>query len=331
MSKVSHDGKAKKKAGGRGDLLSRRRGPGDLGLVTLKVKEVVEKAEVDRVSTTCAIRDFALAPEGTEIIYAGKKAGQHTLKQRNQCAARGEGWRGEARGAAEGRRSAALRRGAEEALRWRNRGSAFEIIPGVTSAIARRRMRASRSRIATRVAAHDFSPGNEDPTKPGSALDYAQLAKLPGTRVMLMGVERLGTITEALLQHGERADLPVALVRWGPPAGSRPLRGRLGDIAGQGAGDRLRRAGVAVFGDVVRPARSAQLVRAAAALRQAHRDAPAHRAAGRRLARGAERARGRCLQMPTIRIEPPKEMLAFGELVRDAHQYAWLIFTSPNA
>jgi uroporphyrinogen III methyltransferase/synthase len=330
MSKVSHDGNAKKKSKSEGICYLAGAGPGDLGLVTLKVKEVVETAEVIVFDYLCNPEILRWAPEGTEIIYAGKKAGQHTLKQEEINGLLVEK-------VAAGKRVVRLKggdpllfgRGAEEALALEEQGLRFEIIPGVTSAIAApayagipitHREHASQLTIFT---------GHEDPTKPGSALDYEQLAKLPGTRVMLMGVERLGTITEAFLRHGERADLPVALVRWGTTGRQQTLRGRLGDIAAKAAEIGFAAPAVAVFGDVVglrdqlnwferRPLFGKRI--AITRTRQ--------QAGGLRLALSSLGAD--VFEMPTIRIEPPKELREFAELVRDAHQYEWVIFTSPN-
>src|SRR5438309_1300842 len=76
-----------------------------------------------------------------------------------------------------------------------------------------------------------FFTGHEDPAKTESAIDYAALAKLGGTQVMLMGVERLGSITSEMLKHGVRGDLPVALVRWATTGQQGTLTGILRDIA----------------------------------------------------------------------------------------------------
>src|SRR3954465_8619843 len=203
MSKATQDGKAKKKAAAEGICYLAGGGPGDVGLVALKVKEVVEKAEVIVFDYLCNPEILRWAPEGTEVIYAGKKAGQHTLKQEeiNALIVKKTG---------EGKRVVRLKggdpllfgRGGEEAVALAEAGLRFEIIPGVTSAIAApayagipitHREHASQLTIFT---------GHEDPTKPGSSLDYKQLAALPGTRVMLMGGERLATIRGGAPQPG---------------------------------------------------------------------------------------------------------------------------------
>src|SRR5207249_6948865 len=122
-------------------------------------------------------------------------------------------------------------RGAEEARAIVDAGIEFEIVSGITSAIAGPAYagipmthRAENSHIT-------FFTGHEDPAKTESTIDYAALAKLGGTQVMLMGVERLGSITSEMLKHGVRGDLPVALVRWATTGQQGTLTGTLRDIA----------------------------------------------------------------------------------------------------
>src|SRR6266404_4264325 len=104
--------------------------------------------------------------------------------------------------------------GAEQAKAIVDAGITFEIVPGITSAIAGPAYagipvthRADNSHVT-------FFTGHEDPSKEKTAIDYAALAKLGGTQVMLMGVEQIDAITREMLANGVRRDLPVALVRW---------------------------------------------------------------------------------------------------------------------
>jgi uroporphyrinogen III methyltransferase/synthase len=174
-----------------------------------------------------------------------------------------------------------------------------------------------------------FFTGHEDPTKTESAIDYAALAKLGGTQVMLMGVEHLGVVTSEMLKHGVRDDLPVALVRWATTGQQETLTGTLSDIAQKVAAKNFEAPAVAVFGDVVslrdtlnwfekRPFLGKRIVvtrtrKQASALSNKLRALGAH-----------------VIELPTIRIEPPSNLREFAELVQDAHTYDWIVFTSAN-
>jgi uroporphyrinogen III methyltransferase / synthase len=305
-------------------------GPGDIGLVTLRVREVVETADVVVYDALCNPDILKWAPKTAEIIYAGKRANQHALKQDETNALL-------VKRALEGKRVVRLKggdpflfgRGGEEAEELAKAGCPFEIIPGVTSAIAAPAYAGIPVTHREHTAQLTIFTGHEDPTKPESKLDYAQIAANPGTRVMLMGVERIGIIADELMKHGARPDLPVALVRWGTTGRQRTLVGRLDDIARKVEETGFSAPAVCVMGDVVklratlnwfetRPLFGKRIVvtrtrKQAGALSSRLRDL------------GAD-----VIELPTIRIEPPKDEREFGELVRDAHTYDWLVFTSPN-
>jgi uroporphyrinogen III methyltransferase/synthase len=305
-------------------------GPGDLGLVTLRAKERIEQADVLVYDYLCNPGILSWAREGVEIIYAGKKAGQHTLKQEEIDALLVEKTRA-------GKRVVRLKggdpflfgRGGEEAEALAAAGLKFEVIPGVTSAIAAPAYAGIPVTHRDHTSQLTIFTGHEDPTKPESSLDYQRLATQPGTKVMLMGVERLGPITEALKSHGASQEMPVALVRWGTTGRQQTLRGTLGDIAQRVAESGFSAPAVAVFGDVVklrdqlnwfetRPLFGKRIV-----VTRTRKQAGGLSAALRQL--GAD-----VFELPTIRIDPPKDLYAFAELVRDAHTYEWIVFTSPN-
>ena len=305
-------------------------GPGDLGLVTLKVKEVVERAEVIVYDYLCNPEILGWARAGVEIIYAGKKAGAHTLKQEEIDALLVEKTReGKVVVRLKGGDPFLFGRGGEEALALADAGLRFEIIPGVTSAIAAPAYAGIPVTHREHTSQLTIFTGHEDPTKPESSLDYARLATQPGTKVMLMGVERIARITEQLRAHGAAPEMPVALVRWGTTGRQRTLRGTLADIAKKVEETGFTAPAVAVFGDVVqlreklnwfekRPLFGKRIV-----VTRTRTQAGGLSASLRAL--GAD-----VFELPTIRIEPPKELRVFAEFVRDVHRYDWLVFTSPN-
>lgn len=314
-------------------------GPGDLGLVTLRAKECIESAEVLVYDYLCNPEMLKWAPESAERIYAGKKAGAHTLGQEEINALLIEK-------ASAGKRVVRLKggdpfvfgRGGEEAQALAAAGVEFEIVPGVTSAVAGPAY-AGIPVTQRGVASHvTFFTGHEDPTKSdgnletcasGSSVDLAALARLGGTQVMLMGVERLDAITKEMLSHGVRADMPVALIRWATTSRQETLVGTVANIASRVAERGFAAPAVAVFGEVV-------------ALRKELNWFEDRPLAGKRIIVTRTRTQAGALtkqlaqlgadvlELPTIRIEPPSDLRAFAEVVQDSHGYDWIIFTSPN-
>ena len=178
-------------------------GPGDLGLVTLRAKECIEQAEVIVYDYLCNPEMLQWAPERAEMIYAGKKAGAHTLTQEEinallvEKARAGEAGRAAERAAIHSFSAAA----GKKRRRWRAASLPFEVVPGVTSAIAGAGLRWN-SGDASRETSHvTFFTGHEDPEKAESSIDFAALAKLGGTQVMLMGVERIEAIARQMMEQ----------------------------------------------------------------------------------------------------------------------------------
>ena len=305
-------------------------GPGDLGLVTLRARELVEQAQILLYDYLCNPAMLAWAPKDAEIIYVGKKAGAHTLRQEEINALLVEKTQG-------GKRVVRLKggdpfvfgRGGEEAVALAKAGLKFEVVPGVSSSIAGPAYAGIPVTQRGHVSQLTIFTGHEDPEKGGSSVDFKQIATAPGTKVMLMGVERLDSITRQLLDAGAAAALPVALIRWATTGRQETLVGTLETIARLAADAGFEAPAVAVFGEVVnlraqlnwfetRPLFGKRVV-----VTRTRQQAGALSA--KLTALGAD-----VLEIPTIRIEPPKELREFAELVKDAHTYEWIIFTSPN-
>ncbi|HXM26096.1 MAG TPA: uroporphyrinogen-III C-methyltransferase [Chthoniobacterales bacterium] len=303
-------------------------GPGDLGLVTLRAKEAIEHAEVVVYDYLCNPEILKWAPPDAEIVYAGKKAGRHTFTQAEINDLIVERARvGKQVVRLKGGDPFVFGRGGEEAEALAAAGIDFEVVPGVSAAIAVPAY--AGIPITHRDVTSSFTvfTGHEDPAKPESDLDYGSLVKSGGTLVMLMGVQRLEKVVTALSAHGAEPSMAVALVRWGTTGRQETITGTLENIVDRAAG--FEAPAVAVFGKVVsyrqklrwfekRPLFGRRIV-----VTRTRRQAGALSA--KLLLLGAD-----VIELPTIRIELPEDLLEFGELVRDAYQYDWLIFTSPN-
>jgi uroporphyrinogen III methyltransferase/synthase len=303
-------------------------GPGDIGLLTLRAKEVVEQAQVVVYDYLCNPEILKWTPPDAELIYVGKKAGQHTFRQE-------EINRLLVNKTKEGKRVIRLKggdpfvfgRGGEEAEALAASGLPFEIVPGVTSAVAAPAYAGIPLTHRNATSAFTVFTGHEDPTKETRSINFKALVDLKGTWVMLMGMERLEVIVSELLQNGADIHLPVALIRWGTTGRQETLTGELGSVVAAAEG--FQPPAVAVFGSVVdlrralswferRPLFGKRIV-----VTRTRKQAGVLSAKLRSL--GAD-----VYELPTIRIEPPSNLREFAELVRDAYQYDWLILTSPN-
>jgi uroporphyrinogen III methyltransferase/synthase len=296
----------------------------------LRAKECIEKAGVIIYDHLANPEILTWSREDAEIIYAGKKAGEHALSQDEINKLIVEKARaGKEVVRLKGGDPFVFGRGAEEAKAIVDAGVAFEIVPGITSAIAGPAYAGIPVTHRTENSHVTFFTGHEDPSKRESAIDYAALAKLGGTQIMLMGVERIDAITREMMANGVRRDLPVALVRWATTRRQQTLTGTLENIAQRAIEADFEAPAVAIFGDVValrkdlnwyehQPLSGKRIV-----VTRTRKQAGALTSQLRAL--GAD-----VIELTTIRIEPPTDLREFAELVQDAHMYDWIVFTSPN-
>jgi len=308
-------------------------GPGDPGLLTIRGTELLREAEVVIYDYLCNPTLLQQAPAAAEKIYVGKTAGKHTLSQAeiNQLLVTST---------QTGKRVIRLKggdpflfgRGGEEAEALAAAGLQFEIVPGVTSAIGGLAYAGIPATHRASNAMLTIFTGHEDPTKKESTIDYHSLATTPGTKVMLMGMERLEKICEEFLAAGMNKETPVALIQWASTPRQKTLTGTLVSIAKQAQEEKFQPPALAVFGEVV-------------SLREKLNWFETKSLFGKRIAvtrtreKASELVKTLCnlgadaYELPTIRIEPVQEKRdreAFVEALAQAHHYDWIVFTSPN-
>jgi uroporphyrinogen III methyltransferase/synthase len=305
-------------------------GPGDAGLLTRRGAELLGRADVvvhDALVNPDLLR---LAPKAAEVIYAGKRARDHALPQdelNRLLVERARAGRTVVR--LKGGDPYLFGRGGEEAEELAAAGVPFEVVPGVSSFFAAANYAGIPITHRDFCSAFTVVTGHEDPAKPAAAVDWAALARTPGTKVVLMGVERMRAIADALLAGGLPGDTPVALVRWGTTGRQATLVGPLAGIA-----DAVERAGftapaVAVFGGVVglrdrlnwfetRPLFGRRVV-------VTRTREQASELSGRLQELGAD-----VLEIPTIRIAPVEDREILKDVILGLNGYDWMVFTSPN-
>lgn len=305
-------------------------GPGDPGLLTLRGKECIEIADVLVYDYLCNPEFLHYAKPGAEKIYVGKKAKDHTMSQEgiNQLIVKLAG-EGKVVTRLKGGDPVLFGRGAEEAQELADAGVLFEIVPGITSAIAGPIYAGIPVTHRSHCSQLTIFTGHEDPTKPDSSLDYAKIAQADGTKVMLMGVERIEEIVGKLLEHGAKADTPIAMTRWATTGRQRTIQGTLATIAQVVRDNHFKAPAVCVIGTVVEERAKLNWFE--------NRPLFGHRIVVTRtrqqagvLSRKLSLLGADVIELPTIRIEPPTGMKEFGQLVMDCHTYDWLVFSSPN-
>ena len=305
-------------------------GPGDPGLITVKGQACIEQAEVIVYDYLASSHLLKFASPDAELLYVGKKGGDHTLSQEgiNELIV-AKAREGKIVTRLKGGDPFVFGRGGEEAQALIEAGLAFEIVPGVTSAIAAPAYAGIPLTHRQYTSTVAFVTGHEDPTKTESSIDWPALAQGMGTIVFFMGVKNLPHIVEQLTQHGMPAETPVALVRWGTTPRQQTVTGTMIDIV-----DRVKQAGlkapaIIVVGDVVhlrdqmqwfekRPLMGKRIVVTRA--REQASDLVA-----RLTALGAE-----CLEFPTIKIAPPDDWAPMDQAIENLKNYHWIVFTSVN-
>jgi uroporphyrinogen III methyltransferase/synthase len=310
-------------------------GPGDPGLLTVRAQRLLGTAEV--VVTDHLVPPALLAsvrPDAV-VVEVGRPHGEGPrLAQREVEALLVEHARA-------GRVVVRLKngdpmlfgRGAEEATALHDAGVPFEIVPGVTSALAvpayagiplTHRDHASFVTIAT---GHQASGPDCDPTLPG--LPWEQLARQGGTLVFLMAMRQLPTLLDTLVRHGLPGERPAAAVQNGTLARQRTVVATVATLAAEVARVELGSPAVVVVGDVVSlRAQVAWVERRPLAGRTILVTRPRHQAPG--LAERLEAYGAEVVAVPTIVLEPPDDPSALDAAVAAAGSYDWIVFTSTN-
>jgi uroporphyrinogen III methyltransferase/synthase len=303
-------------------------GPGDPGLLTVRALEVLRRADVvvyDRLSQESLLD---LAPPAATRIDVGKAPGHVRLPQEgiNELLVE-HGRTGRTVVRLKGGDPFVFARGGEEAAALAAAGVPFEVVPGVTSAIAAPAyagipvtLRHSSTSV-TIVTGHEEPGAGDDGT-----VDWQAVARVGGTIVILMGVSRIGRIAAALVAAGRSPDTPVAAVQWGTRPEQRTVRATLGTIAQQ----QLGTPSTIVVGDVAacdlawfenRPLFGRRVV-----VTRAREQAS--ELVARLAALGAA-----TVEVPAIAIAEPADggaALAAAVERLAAGAYDWLVLTSPN-
>jgi uroporphyrinogen III methyltransferase / synthase len=305
-------------------------GPGDIGLVTLRAKECIELADVLVYDALSSAELLKWCKKDCEKIYVGKRAKDHALPQDQINALIVERTKeGKSVVRLKGGDPMIFGRGGEEAAELADAGVAFEIVPGISSSIAGPCYAGIPVTHRDHCSQLTIFTGHEDPTKEESSIDYVQLAKAPGTKVFLMGVARLREICAQFINHGADPQTPIALTRWATTGSHRTIEGTLATIADIAESQNFNSPAVAVIGTVVNERKKISWFEKRPLFGKRIVVTRTREQAGT-LSKELSELGAEVIELPVIRIEDPEDKLGFAELVASAHEYDWLVFTSPN-
>ncbi|RJQ65687.1 MAG: uroporphyrinogen-III C-methyltransferase [Desulfobacteraceae bacterium] len=305
-------------------------GPGAPELITVKGVRCIAEADVLIYDYLAAKALLGHARPTCECIYVGKQGGDHTLAQEEinrLIVAKAKAGKIVTR--LKGGDPFIFGRGGEEAEVLAAAGITFEIVPGVTSAIAAPAYAGiplTHRQFTSTVA---FVTGHEDPEKDDSNIDWESLAKGIGTLVFLMGVKNLPHIVDCLRRYGRPADTPVAMVRWGTTSRQQTVTGTLDTIVECARSAGMRAPAIIIIGRVVRLRDTLQWFERRPLLGKQIVVTRA-RAQASDLVRRLNELGAECLECPTIQVVAPESWAPLDVAIAALSSYHWLIFTSVN-
>ncbi|WP_058302550.1 uroporphyrinogen-III C-methyltransferase [Gorillibacterium timonense] len=309
-------------------------GPGDPKLITVRGLEAIGKADAvvyDRLANPALLKHMK---PGAERVYVGKLPDRHTLRQEaiNQLLV-DLALEGKTVTRLKGGDPSVFGRVGEEAELLKEHDISFEIIPGITSAIA------VPAYAGIPVTHRDFTSslaivtGHECKKLSDTNIDWSKLSTATGTLIFLMGVASLGLICDTLIGHGKSEDTPVAVIRWGTRPEQRTLTGTLATIVRQVEEARLESPAIIIVGEVVtlreklawyekKPLFGKRIL------------VTRSRTQSSGLADQIDEWGGEALELPVLRLEAPTDPALLAELDAACSrlgEYNWVFFTSANA
>jgi len=305
-------------------------GPGDPGLISLRAVDCLQRADVvlydglvnplvlQHAHARCERTCRTSAPDGrilkqdeiNERLVEAAKAGNTVVRLK-------------------GGDPFIFGRGSEEAAYLRQHGIEYEIVPGITAAVAAGEYAGLSLTHRDHASMVTFVTGHESPDKPGSALDYELLAKLPGTLVFYMGLHRLPQIAASLIEHGKSASTPTAVISRATTPLQRTVTASLSEIADEVSRAQLVAPSLIIVGECVRQrdelAWFEQRPLFGLRIGITRPEAQAAPQISRAIELGAQP-----VLMPLIEIRPVADTGPLDAALNRLDEFDWLVFTSAN-
>lgn len=316
-------------------------GPGDPGLLTVRGAALLESADVVVYDYLSNPRLLSYCPRA-ETIYVGKKAAAHSMSQEDINALLVEK-------AKQGKRVVRLKggdpfvfgRGGEECEALARAGVPFEVVPGITAAIAapayagipvtHRDLNSSFTFITGHEKEEEYRDAEAKQRAPGagaSDIDWASVAKLP-CLAFYMGVKSLPRICAKLVEHGMDSSLPAAAIQWGTTPKQRTIVGTVSDLPQKVAEAKLGPPAITIIGKVVNLRQTLNWFETRPLFAQTIAVTRTRQQASE-LSRRLEALGADVIEAPTIELSPPADTSAVDSALAGASRYDWILFTSQN-
>ncbi len=305
-------------------------GPGDPGLITVKGLTCLQRADVVVYDYLANEQLLESTKKGAELIYVGKKGGDHTLPQeRINSLIIQKALEGKSVARLKGGDPFIFGRGGEEAEELVQAGIPFEIVPGVTSAIAAPAYAGIPLTHRDFTSTVAFITGHEDPTKEESRIAWEKISTGVGTLVFLMGVGNLPQIAAQLIKNGRDPHTPVVLIRWGTLPQQETLLGDLSNIAERASERNLRPPVIILVGEVASLREKLNWFESLPLFGKKIIVTRSREQAGE-LSERLRELGGAVIEFPTIKILPPDSWADVDHGINQLSLYDWIIFTSVN-
>lgn len=298
-------------------------GPGDPGLITVKGLKILKMAEVvvyDRLSSPLLLEEVK---EGCELIYRANLS----QEQINQILAEKAG-EGKLVVRLKGGDPFLFSRGVEEALYLKERGIDFEVIPGVSSALAVPEVAGIPLTHRDYASSVIIATGHEAPDKEKKRVDWRKIAKTADTIVILMGVEKLPYIVEELIKGGKQEKTPAAIVYRGTTSSQKTILTTLENLVDKVKEEEITSHSIVIVGEAVKLGQKLNPLSSSKPLsnKRILVTTPQEKLKTLLELEGAE-----VIHFPTILLKPVEENYLLDKAIESISTYNWIIFTSAAA
>jgi uroporphyrinogen III methyltransferase / synthase len=302
-------------------------GPGDEGLLTLRGAELLRRADVVVYDLLVNPTLLRLASPSAELISRGKrtKFSQEQINELLIVRAR----QGKCVVRLKGGDPYIFGRGGEEAEALAAAKIRFEVVPGISSITAAPNYAGIPLTHRDHCSSFTVFTAHENPDDAKTNLRYEQIAKIPGTKIVLMGTEKLDEWTKSLIAHGMPPETPVAIVQSGTLGKQKSVSGTLATIAKLAAKKETSPPALTIIGEVVKLGKKLNWAENRPLFGQRIVVARARAQAGEFSQKLSELGAD-VLEIPTIKIVPTTQREHFVDALLALNSYDWLVFMSAN-